>query len=159
METRGAAKRKREVRGGEGAGGDARSPPLTRARAWGCPAQDPLPFWFKAAKQGDAETPQQLAPSVDVNAQDGWEEEAALHLAVCSGSLAAVEVVLAAGANPSIATKHQYQPLHLAAKLRPPSTAVPIIKACWQLGQHQTHAIIVAARQHRRPRPVGTQTL
>ena len=99
------------------------------------PAQDALPFWFEAAKQGDAETLQQLSPSVDVNAMNG-EGEAALHLAVRSGSLAAVEVLLAAGANPSIAATHwfQRQPLHLAAGIRPPGDAVRTIKALLAAG-------------------------
>ena len=120
------------MRGG-GRGGGALSPPLTRAHVARSPAQDPLPFWFEAAKQGDAETLQQLAPSVDVNAMNG-EGEAALHLAVRSGSLAAVEVLLAAGADTSIATYYKWQPLHLAADIGSPGDAVPIIKVLLAAG-------------------------
>ena len=133
METRAAAKQKREV--SEGVRG-LRA--LTATHARDCvarlPAQYPSPFWFEAAKQGDAKTLQQFAPCVDVNAKkDGGY--AALHLAVRSGSLTAVEVLLAAGANPSIATgKYQNQPLHLAAEIGPPRKAVPIIKALLAAG-------------------------
>ena len=68
------------------------------------------------------------------------ELDTALHLAVASGSLHAVQVLLAAGAN--VASTHRYseQPLHVAAKLTVASQAVPIIRAlldavlhCWPL--------------------------
>ena len=98
--------------------------------------QNPLPFWFEAAKQGDAETLQQLAAYVDVNAEDVLcHRETALHLAVRSGSLTAVEVLLAAGADANVtAGLQQRQPLHLAAGIGPPGKAVPIIKALLAAG-------------------------
>ena len=98
-------------------------------------AQDPLPFWFEAAEQGDAETLQQLAPYVPVNAKNG-EGETALHLAVRSGTLAAVQALLAAGASMRVATRpyQRQQPLHLAACIRSPADAAPIIKALLAAG-------------------------
>ena len=63
----------------------------------------------------------------------------ALHWAVENDSLAAVELLLAAGADPSVAISdvrswlHELQPLHLAAWIGPPDD-VPIIKALLAAG-------------------------
>ena len=130
------ARGERGRRGSAGARGGAPSPPVSLARTVARPpAQNPLRFsWFKPAKQGDAETLHQLAPTVDVNAL-GDEGDAALHAAVRSRSLAAVEVLLAAGASTSIATRPEHlQPLHVAAELADQEVAVPIIKALLAAG-------------------------
>ena len=63
------------------------------------------------------------------------EGKTALLLAVRSGSLAAVEALLAAGADPSIATTvHQWHPLHVAVRSDPSDDVVPIIKALLAAG-------------------------
>ena len=117
--------------------GAARSHLHSRARvpSLGWQALDTLHRWFEAAKQGDAETLQELAPYLHVDSKTFHGKKTALHLAVRSGSLAAVEVLLAAGADPNIATPlEEQQPLHLAAGIKAAGDAVPIIKALLAAG-------------------------
>ena len=88
-----------------------------------------LESWFQAARRGDAETLQRLASRVPEDAQS-YGLMTALHWAVQSRSLRAVEVLLAAGARPVSADQWARHPLHVAiTAISPSSTKVPIIKA------------------------------
>ena len=94
------------------------------------PQEDrPLDCWFDAAKRGDAQGLQQLSSRVPVNAEKDWQQQTALHLAARSGSLHAVQVLLAAGASVSSAYRRGKQPLHAAAEHSAADLAVPIINA------------------------------
>ena len=104
----------------------------------------PLECWFDAATRGDAEALQRLASRVSVDVLNGWQQQTALHLAALSGSLQAVQVLLAGGANVASADRIQQQPLHVAARRFDASQAVPIIRALLDAG-----APLLAVDQHR----------